>query len=157
MIRCKWPLHRITLLIAGCTIGACDRKPSDVAAQAIAPSSSIKQVGLAETNADGLTAQERTAIAKAVTSTLKDPSSAQFEWYPKQRAGSIYCGRINAKNGFGGYTGFKPYSLILIDAAGTPIAGVVLIGDDVPGSGDAAKVIKSCKEQGYPVDTSPAQ
>jgi hypothetical protein len=46
-----------------------------------------------------------------VKAELKDPDSAQF----KDVAGHevegafIVCGRVNSKNGFGGYTGFKEF------------------------------------------------
>jgi len=50
-----------------------------------------------------------------VTSTLKDPESAKFKdakaitvLYPGGRQ-TFLCGMVNAKNSFGGYTGFQPY------------------------------------------------
>lgn len=53
----------------------------------------------------------------AVRSMLKDPNSAQFDGvYTRQGAGSAadtvetyVCGRVNAKNSFGGYTGYKRF------------------------------------------------
>lgn len=41
---------------------------------------------------------------RAVLASLKDPDSAQFE----DQHG--YCGMVNSKNSFGGYTGFKRYA-----------------------------------------------
>ncbi|WP_286936162.1 hypothetical protein [Achromobacter sp. UBA4530] len=38
-----------------------------------------------------------------VLATLKDPDSAKF------RNQKSFCGEVNAKNSFGGYTGFKRY------------------------------------------------
>lgn len=47
----------------------------------------------------------------AVKATLKDPESATFrDVIVVRKPGSIaVCGYINAKNGFGGYTGFKQF------------------------------------------------
>ena len=46
-----------------------------------------------------------------VEAKLKDPQSAQFQnLVVSGKAGaSIVCGEVNAKNGFGGYTGFKRF------------------------------------------------
>ena len=48
---------------------------------------------------------------EAVRGTLRDPKSAEFQSVTVVRkAGSIaVCGSVNAKNGFGGYTGFQPF------------------------------------------------
>ncbi len=46
-----------------------------------------------------------------VEGKLKDPQSAQFQnMTVSGKAGaSVVCGEVNAKNGFGGYTGFKRF------------------------------------------------
>ena len=51
-----------------------------------------------------------------VVANLKDPDSAEF------RNQNGFCGEVNAKNGFGGYTGFKRYiatdkNLVVIEGA----------------------------------------
>ena len=45
----------------------------------------------------------------AVVSVLKDPGSAQFQnvFITTPRQGMAVCGEINAKNSYGGYTGFQ--------------------------------------------------
>lgn len=46
---------------------------------------------------------------------LKDPDSAQFSntFHVKQPNGDeILCGAVNAKNGFGGYTGYTPFVVV---------------------------------------------
>lgn len=52
------------------------------------------------------------AIATA-TKELRDPSSAQFKGlrliHTSPARPEVICGYINAKNGFGGYAGFKPF------------------------------------------------
>jgi len=61
---------------------------------------------------------EQRAIDKAqqiVRSSLKDPSSAQFEDVRFYANTSGVCGKVNAKNSFGGYVGASPF---FVDAAG---------------------------------------
>lgn len=64
----------------------------------------------------------RTAEARAaVRARLKDPKSAQFgDAIVTERA---VCGSVNAKNGFGGYTGSQPFIVI---------GSVAFMPDDVP-------------------------
>ena len=42
-----------------------------------------------------------------VRSALKDPTSAQFEDVRAADGEGVVCGLVNAKNSYGGYTGFK--------------------------------------------------
>lgn len=49
---------------------------------------------------------------RALRAELKDPESAQFkDVYANytEEYDVVACGRVNAKNGFGGYTGFKRF------------------------------------------------
>lgn len=60
-----------------------------------------------------------------VKQQLKDPSSAQFRnafiTTPADDTSQIsYCGEVNAKNAYGGYTGFKPF---FVDFENGPIFG----------------------------------
>jgi len=54
----------------------------------------------------------------AVKEVLRDPASAQFTelffTYSPQYKMWWVCGQVNAKNGFGGYTGFKQFAAPLI-------------------------------------------
>lgn len=51
------------------------------------------------------------AAKQNVAAKLKDPQSAQFQnlIVSSKSGASIVCGEVNAKNGFGGYTGFKRF------------------------------------------------
>ncbi len=50
------------------------------------------------------------AAEEEVRGHLRDPSSARFQdVFVKDVPGRIVCGYVNAKNGFGGYTGFQPF------------------------------------------------
>lgn len=42
-----------------------------------------------------------------VRSALKDPGSALFEDVRAANGAGLVCGRVNAKNSYGGYAGFK--------------------------------------------------
>lgn len=95
-----------------------------------------------------LTAAERAVIRTAVEAELKDPGSAQFKWN-KWNRGMTYCGMLNAKNAYGGYTGFAPF-LAIIDEAEGPATWkpVVMISDN---NGAVATVVaQQCAEAGYP-------
>ncbi|AUC99371.1 hypothetical protein CWS35_04820 [Bradyrhizobium sp. SK17] len=60
-----------------------------------------------------LTDAEKKIIASTYGSDLKDPQSAQYQWPnlvvdPSVKGDEMgYCFRINAKNSYGGYTGFR--------------------------------------------------
>ena len=59
--------------------------------------------------------EERTRpYIEALKEVLKDPGSAQFRnlyfGYDK-RFGNALCGEVNAKNSYGGYTGFSPFAV----------------------------------------------
>ena len=57
-----------------------------------------------------LTAAEKVALAPILAAGLKDPSAAQFKWMPivlsERDSITDYCGLVNGKNSYGGYTGF---------------------------------------------------
>jgi hypothetical protein len=78
------------------------------------PATPVERPGLLSRD---LSASEKTALSHALSRTLKDPDSAKFQWGPvKYTAGSTYtdyCGIINAKNSYGGYTGFKMFHATL--------------------------------------------
>lgn len=55
-------------------------------------------------------ARSRAIIANG----MKDPASAQFREgrsFFLDNGDVVYCGEVNAKNSYGGYTGFTPYWL----------------------------------------------
>lgn len=96
-------------------------------------------------------------IENAVRSGLKDPDSATFEWpngfvfgsYKRLlgplHTGWITCGTVNAKNGYGGYTGK------------TAVIGVIRNGSvietnlDEPSARFNSRVAKACAQIGVPV------
>ncbi|WP_278369504.1 hypothetical protein [Vreelandella titanicae] len=50
-------------------------------------------------------------VEQSVEDALKDSDSAEFRgFFPGESNGNVMgCGEVNAKNSFGGYTGFKRY------------------------------------------------
>lgn len=57
-----------------------------------------------------LSPSEKTALGPVFAAGLKDPGAAQFKWMPvvlTERDGiTDYCGLVNGRNSYGGYTGF---------------------------------------------------
>jgi len=82
--------------------------------------------------ADTATPEEIATAQAAINRQLADPGSSQFKITTIRHIGSagavVFCGFVNAKNQFGGYTGFKPFVLF---------AGDLTINDGRPGTGPA--------------------
>jgi hypothetical protein len=75
-----------------------------------------------------LTAIEKASLAQILARSFKDPSAAQFKWMPvvlTERDGvTDYCGLVNGKNSYGGYTGFvRFYAQLTKDSNGQFIMG----------------------------------
>jgi hypothetical protein len=49
------------------------------------------------------------AIIQVVKSILRDPDSAKFRGIVQRY--NVICGYVNARNGFGGYTGYKEFMI----------------------------------------------
>jgi len=99
-----------------------------------------------------LTAAQKKIIAEAVKSKLKDPDSAQFQWpdlvEPSNGDDNVaYCGQVNAKNSYGGYTGFIPFSVFLMNYRSKKMEAIPeLIGD---AGIMASATLSHCADQGY--------
>jgi hypothetical protein len=66
---------------------------------------------------------ERIRLAKdAVRDVLREPDTAQFRNVVDH--GHVVCGEVNAKNGFGGFTGFQDFYVI-----GKPPRRAVLVDE----------------------------
>ncbi|MBN9242428.1 MAG: hypothetical protein J0I98_06510 [Mesorhizobium sp.] len=86
------------------------------------------------------------SVQAAVTSVLKDPDSATFSDLAaaKSPAGDIFvCGKVNAKNSFGGYSGAAPFiGTLTHDLKKFVIERVAETGDEM------ARVIVRCRAVG---------
>ena len=63
-----------------------------------------------------LSVSERNMIEASVREGLSDPDSATFKHNPYQISSSRYCGRVNAKNKFGGYVGYRLFAVKIVPA-----------------------------------------
>src|SRR4051812_25042313 len=80
-------------------------------ALALAGCSSPDPAQEAANNESTKVAQYQVAAKDAMKAMLKDPDSAKYE---DVRAvplagGYAFCGKVNSKNGFGGYTGYQRF------------------------------------------------
>ena len=108
-----------------------------------------------------LTPNEKTALAKGLSQTLKERVGAQFKWLPVpgNSNGPIgYCGLVNIKNSRGGYVGFRRFfAMISKGPKGDYVAGRIEHIDPLASAGtgteddaiEAALTEDNCKEWGY--------
>lgn len=99
-----------------------------------------------------LTAQEKAAVEKAVKEKLKDPDSAKFKWPDLVNEKGGYCGLVNARNSYGGYSGFTPFMAFILfpKKEGEHTGAMVLqMASDNPDDSMTGAVIKVCQDQGY--------
>jgi hypothetical protein len=96
-------------------------------------------------HARDLTDAEKQMFMDAVKERLKDPDSAQFRWMPMRDPPKeeMYCGMVNAKNSYGGYSGFSPFQAMLI---GEPHKAAIVIS---MGNSDARVTASLCADNGY--------
>lgn len=101
-----------------------------------------------EVAARDLTAAERAVVEMDIKKQLKDPDSARFKWLPYiEQPNGHYCGLVNAKNSYGGYTGDQPFYVMLVMPEG-PIFAANVVG--VGGNEFRQRaIIQQCAEQGY--------
>lgn len=91
-----------------------------------------------------LTAAQKALIQEQIRQVLKDPDSAKFGAIAAskyQADGTVYvCGLVNAKNGFGAYTGEQPFM-------GTLTNDVVLTVQQFGSSGDlSGNLLVTCAD-----------
>ena len=101
-----------------------------------------------------LTPAERALLGPILAEGLKDPESARWEWLPIRsdvKDGTIdYCGRVNSKNGYGGYAGSHIYNARITIAKG------VVTGGRISGIATDAENVefifaKVCRDFGLPI------
>lgn len=117
-------------------------------------------IGCQNCEARELATSEKQLIMDAMTKDFKDPEAAQFKWLPitdQDKNGSVasnvYCGLVNGKNSYGGYTGFVPFAAFLVARDGK----IIVAGPLGVGSSQSAHVaiVKTCAENG--IDPSKAK
>lgn len=87
-------------------------------------------LGALPARADTATPEEIANAQAAISRQLLDAGSAQFKITTIRHLGKavVFCGLVNAKNQFGGYTGFRQFVLFADD---------LTINDGRPGTGPA--------------------
>lgn len=97
-----------------------------------------------------LSAPEKALLAQGFSRGLKDPQSAQFRWLPWNHDGksaTVYCGMVNGKNSYGGYTGFVPYQGMILTKQGK-ITGGMILASGSPATTDGQVALKACHDAG---------
>lgn len=102
--------------------------------------------------AAALSPAQRAEIKAMVSPHLRDPDSAVYRW-PMPKPGHVYCGWVNAKNGYGGYNGFRQFAVI------RPLGGFgkteILFAWN-PGDHDSSEALFACQKAGYDIDIPPS-
>lgn len=105
-----------------------------------------------------LNEEEKIVVEKSVREALKDPESARFKWLPladksTERGATksiVYCGLVNSRNSFGGYTGDVPFAVFLVWTERSElISGLVGIGLADRDSPRTKAILETCAKQGY--------
>ena len=100
-----------------------------------------------------LSSEYQHRIAAEVSDKLKDGESARFRWPDIGRDPTVYCGWVNAKNSYGGYTGFELFfALLALDVSGK-ITGVTVNFE----SNASANVRESCSHFGFQPERPPPE
>ena len=69
-------------------------------------------------------AEEQLILKQATISSLKDPDSARFNGQMVIVDNKSACVEVNAKNTFGGYTGYQQAALVKIDGIGWQVISI---------------------------------
>lgn len=110
---------------------------------------SIKEAPIVVTQKRALSDVEKNVIQESVRGKLKDPDSAKFSMPQVNENGApnVYCGLVNAKNSYGGYTGFTPFMATLVRTNGE-VKGSFAMLPSSSRFGEMA-MISMCKDKGY--------
>jgi len=84
-------------------------------------------------------ADYKTEIDRALASTLLDADSRKVE-FTVNPYGGLVCGRVNAKNTFGGYTGYKQF-IAIFDSSKTLTRLQIVGGEESTGDQDSFNVL----------------
>jgi len=114
----------ITAFVTGSLLSACSSKPR--AGGQISP-------------------EMKSKIETLVRERINDPDSLKIQWLPLSNNFRMYCFRINAKNGLGGYVGYKPAIVFFTDETQSKISEISLVSRD----SDVAFSNEQCAKQGY--------
>jgi len=72
-----------------------------------------------------------------------------FNWEKYVEQGYVYCGYVNSKNGFGGYTGYVPFEVFTTIANDRMIPGFIGVGNTIPNDPANSVIQIQCANHGY--------
>lgn len=125
-------------------------KSTSVCVFALALSAIPQQASAADRT---LTASELAIIENGVRVNFRDPEAARFKHFAYTGQRNIYCGLVNGKNAYGGYVGYEPFMVKVVENAtpsGPRIASLELVA--VARATDAFNrqlVLAGCENNGY--------
>jgi hypothetical protein len=98
-----------------------------------------------------LTGKDIAEIENGTRYVLKDPESAMFRDIQALKRGNVttICGWVNAKNSFGGYTGYVPFTgflMLLSDKPRVPSYTFSVMGGSEL---ESNYVIENCRKAGF--------
>ena len=129
----------VIAVAAVCTVAVtgCGKSKRQLAQEAEARAAAEQQRIAAEKQHEAaLKVAELTESYRAkVLAVLKDPGSAQFDGLHLSEQQNAVCGRVNAKNSYGGYVGARPF---ISDDDGAFIWSGVCEADGTTGEAGAA-------------------
>lgn len=97
-----------------------------------------------------LSVAEQTIIKNAIGAKLLDAESARYQLPPIVAKSRVYCGKVNAKNSFGGYVGFRVFSVNLDKTSADRIESIFYT--KIETENDPAGVKRNCIIDGYILD-----
>jgi len=127
-------MTRYLVLITALALAGCVSAPPQQSASTAPATSPVS-----------LSSDQEARVKQVVTASLKDPDSARFG--PMQatyslQTGTTICGMINARNSFGGYTGDKPYLVVISDSGEAALAALGGV------ERDTAVALRACQRLG---------
>lgn len=108
--------------------------------------------------ASELNDREKKIIENSVRKELIDPESARFKWIlaaernidATKSMSSTYCGVVNSKNRYGGYTGDIPYAVFIIHANNILMVSKLIGTGTADWESPASKaILETCRDAGY--------
>lgn len=85
-----------------------------------------------------ITPSEQAAIRKEMDLHLRDGLSARYR-FPRRRHVDAYCFWVNAKNGFGAYSGWKLIEAVVLTLPKQPTSVIIMPGGDEAAEADCAR------------------
>lgn len=103
---------------------------------------------------------ERKAIRNALVDQLKDGESAKVRWPPLRSPPGepvTYCAWVNAKNGYGAYSGYKAFAVTYTGRGKAFRVLTLKMADDVLTDEEYQAVKRTCAPAGYDLSIGPSK